>query len=324
MSNKAKKTTPKDKISFSEAVLPNQIETKDQTPTQNTDILIKRLKLTSSQIIALVVAVIAIAATLSVSFVLIPYITDQTDEAKASREKKETEAKAAKDKQEKQSKLASESTTLKIEEKSEFLLGMKIKIADEESKDIKIKMVKSWAPKTVENFVRLTFRGYYNNMLFHRLVEEDNFKVIQGGDPTGNGSGGETASGDPLVDEIWAVKPVVSKNEETNTSTITNDPKFIEPSLYADFDKTSGSVTYRKGLILMAKTQSPDSASSQFFITLDKTVLPADYTVFGVVQEESIPVLDYVSAEVDPQTNDENANLTRPSKDVKIEKVEIL
>jgi cyclophilin family peptidyl-prolyl cis-trans isomerase len=324
MSNKPKKTTPQDKIIDSTTVISDQIDTKNEFPVTNSKALINKFKLTSNQVIALVVSLIAIGATLSVSFVVIPYITDQTDEAKAAKEKRENEAKAAKDKQEKQSKLASESTVLKIDQKSEFLLNMKIKIADTESKNIRIKMVKSWAPKTIENFVRLTYRGYYDNMLFHRLVEEDDFKVIQGGDPTGNGSGGETASGDPLVDELWAVKPVVSQNEETGTSTITNDPQFIEPSLYSNFDKVSGSVTYRKGLILMAKTQSPDSASSQFFITLDKTVLPADYTVFGVIEDASLSILDNISTEVDPQTNEENPNLTRPSKDVKIEKVEIL
>ena len=283
-----------------------------------------KIKLNTNQIIAIVVSVLAIGITLWVSFGVIPYITDQTDEAKAAREKKENEEKTAKDKKEKEAKLATEAAALNLGSKKEFVASMQIKVADQETKTLKINMNTAWAPKTVENFVRLSYRGYFDKMLFHRMVEQDNFKVIQGGDPTGTGSGGETASGDSLVDELWRVKPEVATGEDGQSSVLTNNPEFIEPSLYADFSKTNGSVTYRKGLILMAKTDSPDSATSQFFITLDKTVLPAQYTVFGVVSDDTMSVLDYISAQADPVSNAENPNLTRPSKDIQIVKVEIL
>ncbi len=285
---------------------------------------LKRLNLTVNQILALLIGLSAIAATLWVGFYLIPHITDQTDEAVALKTKKEKEEKEAKDKKDLEDKLSSESSALKLNEKSEWLLDMKVKVGDAEATDIKIAMNKNWAPKTVENFLRLSYRGYYNGLNFHRMVEEKDFSVIQGGDPQGTGQGGESSfgTGVGVPDELWEIKPVVSSSETENQ--ITNDPKFREPSLYADFDKTRGTVTYRKGLILMAKTQEPDSATSQFFITLDKTILPAEYTVFGVISTESMGVLDTISKDVDPETNPENPNQTKPSKTIKIEKVEVV
>ncbi|MGE5804759.1 MAG: peptidylprolyl isomerase, partial [Ignavibacteria bacterium] len=55
------------------------------------------------------------------------------------------------------------------------------------------------AQKTVENFVGLARKGYYNGIIFHRVI--DNF-MIQGGDPTGTGSGGESLWGESFDDEI--------------------------------------------------------------------------------------------------------------------------
>jgi cyclophilin family peptidyl-prolyl cis-trans isomerase len=283
-----------------------------------------KIKLTTNQIVAIFVLVIAVGLTIWISFGLIPYITDQTDDAIAARDQKAAADKAAQDKKDNDAKLAAEAQAIGLDSKSEFTVDMQIQIADEAARDIKINMNKQWAPQTVENFLRLTYRGYYDNMLFHRMVKEDNFKVIQGGDPTGDGSGGETASGDPLPDELWSVKPVVSTSSDGSTSTITNDPQFIEPSLYANFDKTTGNVTYRKGLVLMAKTQSPDSATSQFFITLDTTILPAQYTVFGVVSDDTMPVLDTILNEVNPVPNTDNPDLTKPDKDVRMIKVSIV
>jgi cyclophilin family peptidyl-prolyl cis-trans isomerase len=87
----------------------------------------------------------------------------------------------------------------------------------------------------------------------------------------------------------------------------------------------------------MAKTSQPDSASSQFFVTLDKTILPAQYTVFGTVDKSSLGTLDKIKSEVKPvkviaETEDpENQEATKieevtdgkPSKEIKIEKTEV-
>ncbi|WP_071131102.1 peptidylprolyl isomerase [Enterococcus timonensis] len=65
--------------------------------------------------------------------------------------------------------------------------------------DIKIQLFPEQAPKTVENFVELANRGYYDGTIFHRVIP--NF-MIQGGDPTGTGMGGESIYGETFADEF--------------------------------------------------------------------------------------------------------------------------
>lgn len=65
--------------------------------------------------------------------------------------------------------------------------------------DIKIKLFKNEAPKTVENFVKHSKDGYYNGLIFHRVIKDF---MIQGGDPTGTGMGGESIYGRSFEDEF--------------------------------------------------------------------------------------------------------------------------
>ena len=65
--------------------------------------------------------------------------------------------------------------------------------------DIKIKLFPNEAPKTVENFVKHAKDGYYNGLIFHRVIKDF---MIQGGDPTGTGMGGESIWGDSFEDEF--------------------------------------------------------------------------------------------------------------------------
>ncbi len=110
---------------------------------------------------------------------------------------------------------------------------------------IEIELFKDKTPKTVENFVGLAEKGYYNDVTFHRVI--DNF-MIQGGDPTGTGRGGESLWGGKFEDEIVP------------------DLKFDEP-----------------GLLAMANA-GPNTNSSQFFITLVPTPwLNGHHTIFGKV-----------------------------------------
>ncbi|MDR3642008.1 MAG: peptidylprolyl isomerase [Candidatus Doudnabacteria bacterium] len=105
------------------------------------------------------------------------------------------------------------------------------------------------APKTVENFLRLTDAGYYDCLTFHRVSKGF---VIQGGDPSGNGSGGTSAYGAPFADEL---------NSKT----------------------ASYKAGYVKGVLAMANS-GPNTNGSQFFIMLaDNTTLPHNYTIFGHV-----------------------------------------
>ena len=106
------------------------------------------------------------------------------------------------------------------------------------------------APKTVENFLRLTDSGFYNCLTFHRIAQGF---VIQGGDPSGNGTGGLSAYGQKFADEL-----------NPNTQSY----------------KTG----YEEGVLAMANS-GPNTNGSQFFITLADVskALTHSYTIFGKV-----------------------------------------
>lgn len=65
--------------------------------------------------------------------------------------------------------------------------------------DIKIKLFPDYTPKTVNNFIKLSEKGYYDGLTFHRVIKDF---MIQGGDPEGNGSGGGSIYGKPFKDEF--------------------------------------------------------------------------------------------------------------------------
>ena len=129
---------------------------------------------------------------------------------------------------------------------------------------IELELLPKDAPKAVENFTKLANKGYYDGVTFHRVI--DNF-MIQGGDPTGTGRGGESIWGKPFNDEI-------------------------SPDL--KFDKA--------GILAMANA-GPNTNGSQFFITLAPTPwLDGHYTIFGRVIEG----MDVVQAIGKVKTSKEN------------------
>ena len=111
--------------------------------------------------------------------------------------------------------------------------------------NIEVRLFPKVAPKAVENFLRLSEEGYYNNTIFHRVIAGF---MNQGGDPLGTGTGGQSIWKKPFEDEI--------------------DPK----------------VTFnRAGLLAMANA-GPKTNGSQFFITVAKTPwLDGKHTIFGEV-----------------------------------------
>ena len=115
------------------------------------------------------------------------------------------------------------------------------------------------APKTVENFVGLAGEKYFDGVIFHRVVPGF---VIQGGDPTGTGTGGKSIWGKEFADEL-------------NTAA------------------ASYKEGYKKGVLAMAN-RGPNTNTSQFFIMLaDNTTLPRNYTIFGRVVK-GIDVVDAI------------------------------
>ena len=86
--------------------------------------------------------------------------------------------------------------------------------------EIVIQLFPEQAPKTVENFVGLAKKGYYDGVIFHRVINDF---MIQGGDPTGTGMGGESIWGHPFEDEfsnkLFNVRGALSMaNSGTNTN----------------------------------------------------------------------------------------------------------
>ena len=131
---------------------------------------------------------------------------------------------------------------------------------------IKLELDEGTAPITVENFIKLAKDGFYDGLTFHRIM--DGF-MIQGGDPLGNGTGG---SKDKIKGEF--------------TSNGVNNP-----------------ISHVKGVISMARANDPNSASSQFFITVaDSTFLDGSYAAFGRVTEGQ-EIADQIAKDAKPVDN---------------------
>jgi len=110
---------------------------------------------------------------------------------------------------------------------------------------IEIKLFPGTAPKACENFIGLIENGYYEGIIFHRVIKKF---MIQGGDPTGTGTGGSSLWGAPFKDEV------------------SSEVKFDKP-----------------GLLAMANS-GPNTNGSQFFITTAKVPwLNMRHTIFGEV-----------------------------------------
>ncbi|MBE6587866.1 MAG: peptidylprolyl isomerase [Ruminococcaceae bacterium] len=145
---------------------------------------------------------------------------------------------------------------------------------------ISLELYPDLAPKTVENFVSLAKEGFYDGLIFHRVIAGF---MIQGGDPMGMGYGG---SGKNIVGEF-----------KLN-----------------GFDNP---ISHKRGVISMARSQSPNSASSQFFIChADATFLDGQYAAFGKVTE-GIEVVDEIAA-VPTGPND------KPRFDMRMESIRIV
>ena len=136
--------------------------------------------------------------------------------------------------------------------------------------DIKVELDADTAPITVTNFVKLAQEGFYDGLTFWRII--DGF-MMQGGDPKGNGTGG---SGETIKGEF-------------SSNGVKND------------------ISHVRGIISMARSTDPDSASSQFFIVQsDSTFLDGDYAAVGKVTE-GMDIVDEICKNANP--TDDNGTI---------------
>ncbi len=136
-----------------------------------------------------------------------------------------------------------------------------IKVTMENGESFVIELCPEVAPITCENFLKLVKSGFYNGLTFHRVI--DGF-MAQGGDPEGTGMGGSDEN----------IKGEFRLNGVNNT------------------------LSHTRGVVSMARSQNPNSASSQFFICYDDcTFLDGQYAAFGKVIEGMETVDNFLKVE---------------------------
>ncbi len=154
-----------------------------------------------------------------------------------------------------------------------------VKFEFENGDIIKAELYPEMAPNTVKNFISLINTNYYDDKIFHRVIKGF---MIQGGCPNGNGMGG----------------PGYSIKGEFNSNGFNNELKHTE------------------GVLSMARSMSPDSAGSQFFIMHQKSPhLDGQYAAFGKVIEG----MDVVNKIAETKTD----RMDRPVSEVKLNKVTV-
>lgn len=163
-----------------------------------------------------------------------------------------------------------------------------VKVVMENGTQYRIELYPEFAPKTVENFVKLVESGFYNGLTFHRIIPGF---MCQGGDPEGNGMGGSK-------DKIYGE--------------------------FASNGWTANTLKHERGVISMARTSDKNSASSQFFICYDASTcknLDGDYAAFGKVIDGMEVVDKFTTVE---RTYNSIGEKAVPVEDIVIESMEVV
>lgn len=164
-----------------------------------------------------------------------------------------------------------------------------VKVTMETGDSFVIELMPEYAPETVENFLQLVESGFYNGLTFHRIFEGF---MAQGGDPKGDGTGGSD-------------KEIKGEFKENG------------------FDKNT--LSHDRGVVSMARSNDPDSASSQFFICYSgnyKASLDGKYAAFGKVVEGMETVDSFLEGERVYSVGDQT--FTTPVDPPVMEKVEVI
>lgn len=163
----------------------------------------------------------------------------------------------------------------------------RVQIEMEDGGKMVFELYPEYAPDTVNNFIQLTDKGFYNGLTFHRIIKGF---MVQGGDPAGTGTGG---SGKTIKGEF-------AQN------------KFPQNTL-----------KHTRGVISMARGNDPNSASSQFFIMLaDNSALDGKYAAFGKLTqgEDILDKIGNTPVKEDPNTGE----VSVPTKAVRIKAVTVV
>lgn len=159
----------------------------------------------------------------------------------------------------------------------------KVKVEMENGGVFTIELLPEYAPETAENFEKLAADGFYDGVVFHRVI--DDF-MAQGGDPTGTGMGG---SGKNIKGE------------------------------FAQNGFAQNTLSHERGVVSMARSMDPNSASSQFFICYsDCSFLDGQYAGFGRVIEGMETVDDFLKID---RRGPEGGT---PVEDIRIKKMTVL
>lgn len=170
--------------------------------------------------------------------------------------------------------------------------------------DLTVKLFDDVAPKTVKNFVELAEKGYYNGVIFHRIIRDF---MIQGGDPTGTGMGGESIYGEKFEDEfsenIFNIRGALSM---ANAGPNTNGSQFfIVQNENLPYDKSA-----------LVKGGWPEEIA-EIYTAGGTPHLDGRHTVFGqLANAESFETLDRIAKEP-------TGSQDKPENDVEIISIDL-
>jgi len=174
----------------------------------------------------------------------------------------------------------------KTKEDKKMSESVKVLVEMENGDEFTLALYPEYAPKTVENFVKLVGEGFYEGVGFHRIVEGF---MAQGGDPEGTGMGG-------------------------SNETI--------PGEFASNGFADNTLSHTRGVISMARSMDPNSASSQFFICYDNaSFLDGEYAAFGEVIDGMETVDAFLEVE---RTYNSMGELASPKTPITMKKLTII
>lgn len=211
-------------------------------------------------------------------------------------------------------------TSLNLLQFSEIKEGEEVAVIKTTLGDIKIRFFKEQAPKAVENFLTHSKNGYYNGIIFHRVIEDF---MIQGGDPEGTGYGGESIWGENFEDEIS-----LDLRHFNGALSMANGGANTNASQFFIVQNKELSKEYKEQLVYFIENQEesregvkikevyPKNIAEKYLEVGGTPHLDGKHTIFGQVYE-GMDVVDSI-AKVEKDSND------KPIKDVIINSIEVM